>query len=406
MMSNSLAVKKMSLDHYPSFEHHTFVFNNPPILCITVYRTQKSNTGCIEDFSDFLASIHISFSIILIKDDFNLHVDRELDYYATQVMDLLTSLDFMQHVMQLTHKRGHTFDLVISYGLPTSVSTFVDLAVSDHYCVLFNSTGFIKQKTSVGTVKKCFLTLEVVEKCISSVHSDPPLVLPAPCDLILESFNKKLRSSLNSVAPLKTKKIITKSTHTWRTAEIKLFKKTFRATERHWRKYKLEINYRAFQNLLKLYNQTLKQARNSYFANIISKNKNKPRVLFSTIESSVKSYNNKNSIPASASLYEDFADHFWSKIYSVRSSVLNYQKSLFIENDGLILPEEALDSFDLVEATTLCRVFSQVNPTTCFLDPIPTSLFKSFYGSFESEILNIINCSLQTGVFPTAFKTA
>uniref|UniRef100_A0A3P9M6K8 Reverse transcriptase domain-containing protein n=1 Tax=Oryzias latipes TaxID=8090 RepID=A0A3P9M6K8_ORYLA len=111
-------------------------------------------------------------------------------------------------------------------------------------------------------------------------------------------------------------------------------------------------------------------------------------------------------MPASASLCEDFADHFRSKIDSVRVNIIKGQKSLFIGNVGLILPEEALDSFDLVEAATLGRVFSQVNPTTCFLDPIPTSLFKSFYGSFESEILNIMNSSLQTGIFPAAFKMA
>uniref|UniRef100_A0A8C7WUK6 Reverse transcriptase domain-containing protein n=1 Tax=Oryzias sinensis TaxID=183150 RepID=A0A8C7WUK6_9TELE len=110
-------------------------------------------------------------------------------------------------------------------------------------------------------------------------------------------------------------------------------------------------------------------------------------------------------MPASASLCEDFADHLRSKIDSVRSNIIKGQKRLFIGNDGLILPEEALDSFDLVEAETLGRVFSQVNPTTCFLDPIPTSLFKSFYWSFESEILNIMN-SLQTSIFPADFKTA
>uniref|UniRef100_A0A3B3D471 Reverse transcriptase domain-containing protein n=1 Tax=Oryzias melastigma TaxID=30732 RepID=A0A3B3D471_ORYME len=187
---------------------------------------------------------------------------------------------------------------------------------------------------------------------------------------------------------------------------IKKLKRQCRAAERLWRKHKLEINYQLYQNQLKLYNRTVKQTRNSYFANIISENKNNPRVLFNTIESLINPDVNKNPIPASASLCEDFADHFRSKIDSVRSSVLNDQRTPFIEHDDLISPEEALDSFDLVEAATLGRVFSQVNPTTCFLDPIPTSLFKSFYGSFESEILNITNCSLQTGVFPTAFKSA
>ncbi|XP_074533220.1 uncharacterized protein LOC141796151 [Halichoeres trimaculatus] len=69
-------------------------------------------------------------------------------------------------------------------------------------------------------------------------------------------------------------------------------------------------------------------------------------------------------------------------------------------------PQETLDSFALVDAELLGRVFSQVKPTTCLLDPIPTSLFKSLYGFLEVELLNMVNCSLQTGCFPADLKTA
>lgn len=67
------------------------------------------------------------------------------------------------------------------------------------------------------------------------------------------------------------------------------------------------------------------------------------------------------------------------------------------------LPEETLDSFVLVNAEML-DLLSSVRPTTCLLDPTP--FFKSFYGSFRDKLLNMMNCSLQTGVFPAAFKAA
>lgn len=72
----------------------------------------------------------------------------------------------------------------------------------------------------------------------------------------------------------------------------------------------------------------------------------------------------------------------------------------------MILPEETLESFVLVDARILGRVFSQVKPTTCLLDPIPTPFFKTFYELFEEQLLYMVNCSLQMGVFPTSFKTA
>lgn len=58
-------------------------------------------------------------------------------------------MDFIQHITQPTHNRGHTLDLVITHGL--SASAVVDLAVSDHYCVFFDINGFIQRETSVRT---------------------------------------------------------------------------------------------------------------------------------------------------------------------------------------------------------------------------------------------------------------
>lgn len=62
------------------------------------------------------------------------------------------------------------------------------------------------------------------------------------------------------------------------------------------------------------------------------------------------------------------------------------------------------------------KMFNQLNLCHLFfivlweelppIDPIPTTLLKTFYGFFEEQLLNIINYSLQMGVFPTSFKTA
>lgn len=94
-----------------------------------------------------------------------------------------------------------------------------------------------------------------------------------------------------------------------------------------------------------------------------------------------------------------------SIIDEIRSSLLSYQNVRFYTFGQLLLPEEIVESFALVDATTLGRVVSPVNPTICLFDPIPTSLLKTFYGFIEEQISNTVNCSRQTNVFPTAFKT-
>ena len=114
----------------------------------------------------------------------------------------------------------------------------------------------------------------------------------------------------------------------------------------------------------------------------------------------------KSSSESSISKCEDFADHFRSKIDDIRSLLSKDQNINFITTEPLFLHEDTLEKFALVDAEMLTKVSSQLKPATCMLDPIPTSFFKTFYRSFKDDLLNIVNFSLQMGVFPTAFKTA
>uniref|UniRef100_A0A3P8PY01 Reverse transcriptase domain-containing protein n=1 Tax=Astatotilapia calliptera TaxID=8154 RepID=A0A3P8PY01_ASTCA len=183
-------------------------------------------------------------------------------------------------------------------------------------------------------------------------------------------------------------------------------KRNCRAAERRWRKNKNNINHQIFSEQLKMYNNTLRKSRNPYFAKIISINKNNPKVLFSTIDHLFNPDFKSSKRTPTDSLCEQFADHFRGKISAIRSDILSNRDMIVNTSEGSIVPEETLDSFVLVNAENFQKVFSTVRPTTCLLDPIPSSLFKTLYGFFEAELLYMMNCSLQLGVFPAAFKTA
>ena len=114
--------------------------------------------------------------------------------------------------MQPTHNRGHTLDLVITHGLSIGVSSVADLAVSDHYCVFSNITSFNQVEAPVRTVRRHYLTSEVAANFMRILQSTPAEILPAPCKFIVDNFNSRLKSTLDSVAPLLTKTIKTKPT--------------------------------------------------------------------------------------------------------------------------------------------------------------------------------------------------
>ncbi|KAL7369618.1 hypothetical protein ABVT39_003721 [Epinephelus coioides] len=280
----------------------------PPILCITVYRPPHHSISFITDFSELLTIIHTTYNRILIT---NLHVDNTSDPMSREFLNLLTCMDFKQHVTQPTHNRGHTLDLVITYGLSTGVSSIVDLAVSDHYCVYFNITSFSHQEAPVITVRKRYLTSEVAANFIQILQSTPAEILPAPCDFIVDNFNSKLKSTLGSVAPLLTKIIKTKSTPPWRNDDIKRLKRKCSSAERRWRKNKLTVHFEILCKQLKTYNKTVKQARRIFhFSKLISDHKNNPKFLFSTFDLLTSTNFNKPSNISTDALCEDFADHF------------------------------------------------------------------------------------------------
>uniref|UniRef100_A0A3B3C1C6 Reverse transcriptase domain-containing protein n=1 Tax=Oryzias melastigma TaxID=30732 RepID=A0A3B3C1C6_ORYME len=315
-------------------------------------------------------------------------------------------MDFKQHVAQPTHNRGHTLDLVITHGLSCSVSSVVDVGLSDHYCVFFNITSFMQREAQVRTVRKRYITPDVAANFINILDQTPAQILPASCDFMVEYFNNKLKFAIDAVAPLKTKIVKTKATAPWINEDIRAMKREARRAERKWRKSKLTVHRQMFKEQQRMYSYAIKKARNLHFSNLILQNKNDPKFLFKTIDTLTKGDFQRSSMTASDATCESFADHFRSKINAIRSSLLTQVDFDFNESIALYLSEETLESFVLVDAVALGRVFSQLKPTTCLLDPIPSSLLKTYYDSFEPELLNIVNYSLQTGVFPSAFKTA
>jgi hypothetical protein len=52
----------------------------------------------------------------------------------------------------------------------------------------------------------------------------------------------------------------------------------------------------------------------------------------------------------------------------------------------------------------LRKVISQLKPSTCLLDPIPTTFFKAVFNCISEEVQAIVNHFLCTGSFPTALK--
>ncbi len=115
----------------------------------------------------------------------------------------------------------------------------------------------------------------------------------------------------------------------------------------------MTVHYKILREQLKIYNNAVKQARISHFARLITDHKNNPKILFSTIDLLINADFNKSSRVPTDALCEDFADHFRSKTDVIRSSLLLQQNVVFNTFELLLLPEETLESFVLVDVKML-----------------------------------------------------
>ncbi len=52
------------------------------------------------------------------------------------------------------------------------------------------------------------------------------------------------------------------------------------------------------------------------------------------------------------------------------------------------------------------EIVQHLKSSTCYLDTLPTSFFKSVLNCLEADLLEVVNTSLLSGTFPNSLKTA
>ncbi len=62
--------------------------------------------------------------------------------------------------------------------------------------------------------------------------------------------------------------------------------------------------------------------------------------------------------------------------------------------------------FEAIESRILEKIVQHFKSSTCYLDTLPTSLFKSVLNCLEADLLEVVNVSLLSGTFSNSLKTA
>lgn len=121
-----------------SFEWSMFELGySNTVLCVVVYRPPKYNKDFVNDFADILADYMPKYDRVLIVGDFTIHLCCPHMPMAKAFLNLIDSFNFMQCANGPTHERGHTLDLVLSYGFPVFNIQICQPVFFDHSPVIF-----------------------------------------------------------------------------------------------------------------------------------------------------------------------------------------------------------------------------------------------------------------------------
>ncbi len=184
-------------------------------------------------------------------------------------------------------------------------------------------------------------------------------------------------------------------------------KRQCRIAERMWRKTKLEIHYSIYKDSLHAFNLELATARQTFFSNLINSNLNNTRTLFTTVE---RLTNPPSQIPSemlSDSKCNEFVSFFSEKISNIRKEIgtssCNTEVTQIRQQSQ---KEVTMSVFKTIDSKILEEIVQHLKSSTCYLDTLPTTFFKSVTNCLEADLLEVVNTSLLSGTFPNSLKTA
>lgn len=407
---NNFKCSPISFGAFKTFEIFSFLINSKnPVLCVLIYRPPKHNSGFIIEFSELLSLITQRYDNIILLGDLNVHVCCPSNSLSSDFIHLTESFDFIQFVTGATHRLGHTLDLVLSLGLALSTVELLDelmvLGVTDHKALVFNAPLPRPPDNHLASIRS-----RVFNSKSASAFCNAFLSFPSPSpsgqlnnadiNVMVDSFNYNCLTILDSIAPYRTR-TPKSNPNPWLNEHTRSVKRKRRIAERKWKSTKHPDSLIILKQLMKTYQEAVINAKFKYYSDIITKNSNNPRTLFSVIDSVTKPPITHQLEP-SPQKCEELLTFFINKVLNIRLQIPSTTQDTSLPPN---IPAP-LHLFEPITLSELTKTISQMKRSSCNLDTIPTSLLKEVIETVGPSILTIINHSIISGSVPSSFKHA
>jgi len=350
---------------------------------------------------------------LIIAGDFNIHWDNDDNNEKKELNLLLDTYNLHQHVSGSTHIKGHTLDLVITRTDDNCVlSTEVGELISDHNVIHCNLLC-AKPPPTKKTVT--FRKLKSIDPAtLSKAISESPLCKNTADTLepLVTQYQQELSTILDVLAPIRSKSFVERPLIPWINAEIIDCKKRKRKFEKLWRKSTLTVHYEMYLTEKKQLQVLIKKAKTEHYTNKVKECAGHQGRIFKII-AHLQNTKGKPTLPQHEdimTLCNTFNDFFITKIANIRSKLDEIpdptNNDLNIQPDN-IYNEQVLTRFAAVSVDEVSKLVKEASNATCANDPLPTKLVKTCaLETLLPIVTKIVNLSLQSGTFPTSYKTA
>ena len=189
----------------------------------------------------------------------------------------------------------------------------------------------------------------------------------------------------------------------WYTSEIKHQKGVVRWKEKIWQRYREDHQWIAYKVEERKYNAMLLESKQTTIADKVILCNEDAKQLF-RLANEITSSTKYNPLPdriSNQELADQFVDYFINKIQLIRNSLKNYDK--YHTESTAYIP--TLDKFEpLMEDEVAKIVMDMASPVKS--DLVPTTLLKKILPQVIRPITEIINTSLEFGIFASQWKVA
>ena len=251
-----------------------------------IYRYLASSVieFCNELVSLLEENVNTDKGTLILRGDFNIHMDDPTHPDTNTFMDTLDGPDLRNHINFPTQKLNHHLDLFIdSISSPILTEVECGFMLSDHNFVhaLIKLTKPRAPKQEVTYRKLKNIDDSKMDQDLSDiVQQHTHLHNPSPEELV-SFYNDNLMKVMNQHAPLKTKLLMISHLPPWFDEKIKVEITLRRHKEQAFRQNPIEYNYWAFYNQRRHVANIIKTAKKQHYINVIQENKDNIKNLYS-----------------------------------------------------------------------------------------------------------------------------